>query len=731
MNRARTLRWHLVQVLLAGILPIGAFAAVLLFMHWQTQEAQRRESQLEATRLLGVALDNALDSTIQRVGILARQWSVRPGDDAQLYEAAKSALAGSPDWSNMLAFKASGEGSFRIDRPLGTPLPNMQMRDYATVALKEKRPVISELFVNETTKTAVVGVAYPVVRDGKVTHVLIASLNLGWFDELLKRHGPPAGGIGGIFDHHLKFVARSHDGDARRGTNPAPQLHQRMLVEREGLGRFPSLDNDSVYTSWAFTGQGWAVALATPAAPIDGAFWRYMALLAGLLVAMLVAGLAFAALKGRRITGSLSLLEARTAELARGRALAPARPSEIVEVERVQQAVDGAAALLAAARDERDRLLEAEQQGRALAEQANRAKDEFLAMLGHELRNPLAAVSNAAAIIRSGKRTPEQLEFAAGVIHRQSGHLKRLIDDLLDVGRVMTGKILLDRRPLDLEASVRHVVSTLRTAGTFGGRHVEVKLGPAWLNGDQTRIEQVVSNLLVNAATYTPSGGTIGVTLAAQDGEAVVRVSDSGKGIRAEHLSRIFDLFFQAEPAGTRSQGGLGIGLTLVKRLIELHGGSVGVESRGAGQGARFTVRLPATDAAGLRGHPATSVRGASRTVLVVEDNADERETLRVALELHGHRVLQASDARSALEQIASGRPSIALIDIGLPGTDGYELARQVQARFDGAKPVLVALTGYGSEEDARRAQKAGFVRHLTKPVEVADLAAIVSRTVV
>ena len=243
-----------------------------------------------------------------------------------------------------------------------------------------------------------------------------------------------------------------------------------------------------------------------------------------------------------------------------------------------------------------DELLQATQRGRAAAEEANRAKDEFLAMLGHELRNPLAAVSNAAAILRASGHAPQQLEFASAVIVRQTAHLKRLIDDLLDVGRVMTGKILLERRPLDLQASVRHVLSTLQTAGTLAAHRVETQLSALWVSGDQTRIEQIVTNLLVNAASYTPPGGEIRVELVEERGEAALRVSDSGIGLAPEHQARIFELFFQA--GDERPQGGLGIGLTLVKRLAELHRGSVEVHSEGRGRGATFTVRLPLAGAA-------------------------------------------------------------------------------------------------------------------------------------
>jgi signal transduction histidine kinase len=724
------LRWHLVQVLLFGILPIGLFAAALLYFHWRAQDAERSRMQIETARLLAAAVDNELDSTVRRLNILARLATGKRSDTAQFYEHAVKAVEASPDWALVLATTSDGEVLFRTDRPLGTRVPAVTQREWFNATTTRLGATVSDLFLSPISNQKVLAIGVPVVENGKVKHVLAASLNLHWFDELLRKQGLPPGGIGGIFDSQHKFVARSHDGDARRGTDPAPELHKRMLVEREGIGRFPSLDNTYVYTSWRRTQHGWWVAFATPAAAIDGAFWRYLSWLGGLLAAVVLAGLAFAALKGRRITASLGQLEQRTAALAQGTPLPPGQSSEVAEINHALQALERASALLAKAREERDLLLEAEQHGRAAAEQANQAKDEFLAMLGHELRNPLAAVSNAAAIIRSGERTPQQLEFAAGVLHRQTAHLKRLIDDLLDVGRVMTGKILLDRRPLDLQASVRHVVSTLQTAGTFANHRLEMRAAPAWINGDQTRIEQIVSNLLVNAAAYSPAGGEILVALAEEDGQAVLRVSDKGQGIREEHLSRIFDLFFQAEPSRTRSHSGLGIGLTLVKRLVELHGGSVAAESNGPGQGASFTVKLPATVSQSLRADSSPPRSVAPRTVLLVEDNVDERETLRVALELHGHRVLQAGDARSALEQIRSGHPSIALIDIGLPGMDGYHLAREIHSSVDGKKPVLIALTGYGSAEDARRASDAGFVTHLTKPVEVSELAAIVSRAV-
>ncbi len=549
MNVPRGLTWHLTQVLLAGILPLGVFAAVLLFLHWQT------------TRLLAVAVDNALDSTAQRLTILARVWSASPSDHGQLYEHASNAGDGYLGLDQHPGFHGRREGIFRTDRPFGEAMPQARLREYSAGALRENRPAVSDLFRSTMDGRPAARVAVPVSREGTVTHVLIASLKLQWFDQLLTRQGLPEGGIAGIFDREMKFVARSHDSEARRGADPAPDLHADMKRAAAGIGRYPSLDGTHVYTSWARTRHGWWVALAAPAAPIDGAFWRTMAALGALLLLVVLAGLGFAGLKGRRIAASLHLVEQRAADLARG--------APVAEIDRALKALD--------------RLLEAEQQGRPRAEQTNRAKDEFLAE----------------------HRTPAQLDFAANVIQRQTRHLKRLIDDLLDVGRVMNGKIRLERQPLELQASLHDALATAHDAGTLAGRVVQVQAEPVWIDGDPTRFEQIVSNLLTNAAAHTPAGGTVRVSLGAQDGHAVLEVADSGSGIAPEEQPLIFEPFYQSAATRERGSGGLGIGLTLVKRLVALLGGQVSVHSEGAGRGATFTVRLPAIDAAVALGRAA------------------------------------------------------------------------------------------------------------------------------
>ena len=711
---SRSIRWHLFQVLLVTIVPVGLFAAGLLYLHWQAQERERERSQIESARLLAAALDNALDSSVQRISLLASVWGASPGSEALIHAQANEALATNPDWRRIVAFRADGTATFRTGVPFGEPLPRMRLIDqWRPVLSGEQRAMVTDVFIAPMQGDKTVSVGVPVMHEGKAAHVLIASLDLRWFDELVTRQGLGGGGIAGIFDRNWKFVARSADGEQRRGTDPSGPLIEDMKRTPEGIGRYRALNGTWVYTSWAPTRHGWWVALATPSAPVESAFWNYLVILACLWAAMVAAGIAYAISKGRHIAAALESVEERARELAQAHSLGRLPPSRVEEVSRALDALQEASETLQAA-------MQTEQRARGAAEAANRAKDEFLAMLGHELRNPLAAISSAAIVMRSKGRTEDQAEFATGVIERQSRHLKRLIDDLLDVGRVMTGKVLLERGPVDLAAAVRHAASTMASAGRFAQRRLEIDAAPVWIDGDPTRIEQIVTNLLANAVTYSSPGGRIRARVAREAHEAVLEVSDDGRGIAPEHLERVFELFYQADLSIDRKTGGLGIGLTLVKRLAELHDGSVTAQSAGPGKGASFIVRLPAMAAAAQPDRmPALRPVG-EHSILLVEDNDDERNSLRVALELQGHGVLHAADGLTALELLRRHRPAVAILDIGLPGMNGYELARQ--ARELGYDVLLIALTGYGSAADQQRAKQAGFDHFLAKPVEMSEL---------
>ena len=360
------------------------------------------------------------------------------------------------------------------------------------------------------------------------------------------------------------------------------------------------------------------------------------------------------------------------------------------------------------------------------AEMADRHKNEFLAMLAHELRTPLAPILSAVQILGRQAADNPLVQRAREVVERQALHQARLLDDLLDISRITRGKIELRRRNLEVGSALSDVVEGTRPLINAKAQTISVALPeqPVFVDTDPTRLTQILSNLLNNAAKYTHAGGRIAVSCRRDGDQAVIVVRDNGVGIPREMLSRVFDLFAQAEPLTARTQGGLGIGLTLVKSLVELHGGTVVARSAGRGTGSEFEVRLPAVAAPNTEALPAPGTAPArSRRVLIIEDNVDTRETLRRVLELDGHEVQEAADGAEGVAIALASRPEAIIVDIGLPRLDGYQVARRIRATL-GAVPLLIAVTGYGQTEDRRLSQDAGFDVHLVKPVAPDQLAA-------
>ncbi|WP_169788053.1 ATP-binding protein [Caldimonas brevitalea] len=376
---------------------------------------------------------------------------------------------------------------------------------------------------------------------------------------------------------------------------------------------------------------------------------------------------------------------------------------------------------------ERAAFVAREQAARRDAENANRAKDEFLAMLGHELRNPLGAIAAAVEVLNRVDAHTDTAQSARRIIGRQTHHLARLMNDLLDMARATAGKITLTRQCLNLAQLVQRSLSALELSGGLKQHQVEVEIDDVWVDVDATRIEQVVTNLLTNAVKYTPAGGTVKVRAGAVGQEAVLEVRDSGIGIPAALLPRVFDLFVQGERTLDRRQGGLGIGLTLVRRLVELHGGSVQAESSGPNLGSSFTVRLPRVQGPQTAAPASPPMNGGAKDVVVVEDNEDARNAIENLLRLAGHRVTVAGDGTSGLAQLLDRPPDLALIDIGLPGLNGYEVAQRLRAA--GRRTRLVALSGYGQPQDVERALAAGFDAHLVKPVDLSALQRFLAST--
>ncbi len=362
------------------------------------------------------------------------------------------------------------------------------------------------------------------------------------------------------------------------------------------------------------------------------------------------------------------------------------------------------------------------------AEAANEAKDEFLAMLGHELRNPLAAIVTSAAVVEAHALEPGPRRSVAA-ISRQATHLARLTDDLLDVARITSRQIELERQPVDLRTTVTLAWEAQRHRVEAKRQQVRVSLPhpPLMVWGDAVRLQQVVGNLLDNASKYSGEGQSIRIEAGLEGGQGVIRVSDDGAGIAQAKLESIFDLFVQANPTLARTEGGLGIGLTLARRVVELHGGTIEASSPGPGWGSTFTVRLPlAVGIEPAREESAPSPAVAGRRLLVIEDHEDTREALATLLRRLGHDVQQAATGAAGIEAAAQRPPDLVLVDIGLPDIDGYEVGRRIRALGGGT--ALVALTGYAQARDRARSKAAGFDAHLVKPVTAAALAEIIDR---
>ena len=370
------------------------------------------------------------------------------------------------------------------------------------------------------------------------------------------------------------------------------------------------------------------------------------------------------------------------------------------------------------------------QEQEAFLRDAGRQKDEFLATLAHELRNPLAPIRAAAHVIRLRQPTDALVVRARDTIERQTTHLARMVDDLLDVARITQGRMVLQCRTESVVSLVADAVDAVRPA-VDAARHVlEVHLPPESLqvHADATRVAQALLNLLHNAVKFTPDGGRIDVAVRRVGTHAEIAVQDTGIGISAEDRERIFGMFIQDQETVARRQGGLGIGLALARKVVEMHGGSVTAQSAGHGHGSTFTIALPLHQAQSHEApaQGAAPAAGRRRRVLVVDDSPDGLESLRVMLELQGHEVRVAASGRQALDEAATQRFELVLLDIGLPDIDGYRVARELQARCGDGVPVLAAVTGWGQPSDLQRSNEAGFTRHFTKPVDPYELEAFI-----
>jgi signal transduction histidine kinase/ActR/RegA family two-component response regulator len=723
------LRAYLVLLVVGALLPIVVFAGWLVVVVARQQKDAVESGLRDAARTLRVAVDADLLARLATLEALAASEPLASGDLPAFSRLAARVLAARSGGTTVVLAEPSGRPVLHGGGPRTARRPAPGGADLVDAVARTGRPAVSNLLADPAGGPPVVGVAVPVWRDGTLRYVLAAMLEPSGLVGVLPPASLPPGGVASLVDRRGIYVARSRDGQGVVGQPLGEARGARLTGAPEGA--LEEVDEAGRPRYGAFSRSalsGWTVAVDVPAEGVDAALRRSLARLAGggLLLVGLGAGLAV--LVGRRLATSIASLGEAAAALGHDRTLPAGAALPVREVTDLRDALEGAAVLLDARTREGRQAEERRGEIEADLRRANEAKDEFLAMLGHELRNPIAAIRNAVSALEPAATHGGGLARLRAIIERQAAHLARLVDDLLDVSRVTSGKITLHRQPVDLTEVVRRALEALRQAGRLDRHDVGSDGEPVMVDGDPMRLEQVVSNLVENAVKYTPPGGIIRVAVSPEGAEAVLRVTDTGVGIEPEMLTRIFDLFTQGERPLHRLPGGLGVGLTLVRRLTELHDGTVSVSSGGRGQGSEFVVRLPLLSGAPPVAEPAPAHPDRRLRVLVVEDNADARDALRLLLEAWGHQVDDAPDGTRGVKVALAAPPDVAFIDIGLPGLDGYTVARRLRATPAGRDVFLVALTGYGQPADRRRALAAGFDAHLVKPVDPEALAGVLGR---
>ncbi|HEX9449923.1 MAG TPA: ATP-binding protein [Burkholderiales bacterium] len=713
--RSVSLRERLVLLALVGILPLATMSGIGLQMLVKQQRVRAEQSGLELTRALATAVDAGLGESVSVLETLAASVQSDAATAKQFYVLAKRVTSSQSDWILIHLADPSGVELLNTDYPMGRPAVSIPERESFDEVVNSLKPKVGYLSRGPRGQRGLWGVPVrvPVVRNGRLHFVLTGVMKPDAILAVVNRQNVPQDWIVSVFDAKGARVARSRSNDKYIG-GPASASLQKLFARGgdEGRGTTESLEGEPVYTAYTRSpASGWIVAIGIPSRAVEAGMYQSLAVYGGGIFLSFI----FAVVAAVGITRSINRPIRGLARAAR--AMDAGKPFE-VPASGIREIDDLANALIAS-----DAAASA---ARRQAETASRTKDEFLAMLGHELRNPLAPIVTALRLMEM--RPDERNTKERQIIERQVAHLSRLVDDLLDISRITRGKIELHLERTNLATVVARTLEMTQPAIERRVRPIEVELPPepVFVVGDAMRLTQVLCNLVTNAVRHTSNDGRIVLRVREANRMVEISLEDFGSGIAPDLLPRVFELFAQGQQSIDRRAGGLGLGLAIVKALVEMHGGSVSAASEGANQGSIFVVRLPGAEAAALaesRPDPRSvaSVGGGER-ILVVDDNADAAETLAVLLHSAGYEVHTEADAVAALAATETFLPQLAVLDIGLPGMDGYELANRLHTNSRTRGVKLIALTGYGRDTDRERAMRSGFDVHLVKPVHAERL---------
>jgi len=739
--RASLLTYLLGLTACAGI-PLLCFAAYLTIGLTRTEQAAVERGLVETANVLVSGAERELTGTITTLEALATSQTLDRGDHGAFLVEAQRVLESQARHGWLTIHLASPDGAplMNSSGPAGRPLPLPDIVTVKQVAASGK-PVVSDLLPARVREQPAFAVRVPVLRNGEVRYVLTATLSAQSMSRALRSQQDVQDRIAVLYDRRATIVFRTVNAETLIGTPVTPRLAQKSAehpsgviddVNREGTAVRTVFERSDLY--------GWTVAVGVPHRVLYAAQRRSVR-------EVLAVGTLFLGLSTAIVLLFVRALRRNVTELVAG-AEALSEPSDpplmrdtaITELARLRDALAAAARLIRERGASLEHQVESLRLARQEAESANRAKDEFLALLSHELRTPLNAVYGWARMLRSGQVAGAAVERALDAIIRNANAQVQLIDDLLDVSRVIAGKVRLDVQPVNLKDVVEHALDAVRPAAD--AKHIRLqpvldpRAGP--IAGDPARLQQVVWNLLINAVKFTEKDGRVQIYLQRVNSHVEIVVSDTGQGIAPELLPFVFDRFRQADSSSTRPHGGLGLGLALVKHLVELHGGSVVAQSSGEDKGATFIVKLPLAiaeidDGPAPRVHPTAPVSRGFRLeglrVLVVDDDRDALELATAILSAAGAIVRTCGSAGEALLAVQRWRPDVLVSDIEMPGEDGYALIREVRAldAGHGGTTPAVALTAYGRTQDRMLSLSAGYDMHVPKPVDPEEFTTIVA----
>lgn len=741
-----SLRTYLLILTAGAVVPVLAFAAYLTIALSRTQQAAVERGLVETAGALASGVDRELTSSVTTLEALATSQHLDRADYDAFVRDALRVLESQKRHGWLTIHLAAPDGTALVNSsdPTGAPAP---LRDVATVtqSAASAKPVISDLLPGAVDDHPAFAVRVPVIRSGAVTYVLSATLSARSMAGALRSQQDVPDRIAVLYDRRGTIVFRTVNAERLIGTPVTPRLAQESVQHESGVIDDVNREGTPVRTVFQRSRlAGWSVAVGIPHHVLYAAERRSMWNVLTVGATFLLLGVTVALVFAQHIRRSVLALVSTADGLSRPDETPLVVDAPIRELSNLGQALAAAGRLIRERGASLEHQVEELRVAREAADAANRTKDEFLATLSHELRTPLNAVYGWARMLRARQIRDEDANRALEAIIRNANAQVQLIDDLLDVSRVTAGKMRLEVQSIDLKAVIEAALDAVRPAAAAKEIRLQRVLdsGAMPMLADPARLQQVVWNLLMNAVKFTPKGGRVQVHLLRVNSHVEVVVSDTGQGINPDVLPFIFDRFRQGDSSSTRAHTGLGLGLALVRYLVELHGGTVVAQSGGEGKGATFIVKLPLSIAQipaepEPRAHPtaislplpANAARLDGVSVLVVDDDQDARDLVSAILTTAGAVVKTCSSARAALDTLSRWRPDILVSDIEMPEEDGYSLIRKVRGLDParGGRTPAVALTAYGRIQDRMLSLSAGYSMHVPKPVDPGELTTIIA----